>query len=122
MLHLYDEVQCSSLCADPKSFVTGNPTAQQFRSRFGGFVFFVKGREDTITTKSGPSSAHQRNSIKMTFAGGPNIVCWLSSFQIFHGIRTSIAKEPHSFVIFQGGGAPDPLPPSGSAHEASRCS
>ena len=38
----------------------------------------------------------------------------------FKGIRTSIAKEPYIFVIFQGGGrGPDPPvpPPSGSAHE-----
>ena len=35
---------------------------------------------------------------------------------IFQGIRTSIAKKPYSFVIFQVGG-PDPCPSSGSAHE-----
>ena len=33
---------------------------------------------------------------------------------IFQGIRTSIAKEPYIFVIFQGG--PKPAP-SGSAHD-----
>ena len=32
------------------------------------------------------------------------------SFVIFKGIQTSIAKGPCSFVIFQGGGGPDPLP------------
>ena len=31
-------------------------------------------------------------------------------FVIIQGIRTSIAKKPYSFVIFQGGG-PDPLSP-----------
>ena len=36
-----------------------------------------------------------------------NIECWLGSFVIFQGIRTSIAKKPYIFVIFQGG--PDPL-------------
>ena len=37
---------------------------------------------------------------------------------IFHGIRTSIAKKPYSFVVLQGGGGdPDSLSPSGSAHE-----
>ena len=30
--------------------------------------------------------------------------CWLGSFVIFQGLRTCIAKEPYSFVIFQGGG------------------
>ena len=35
---------------------------------------------------------------------------------IFQGIRTCIARKPYIFVIFQGGG-PDPLSPSGFAHE-----
>ena len=40
---------------------------------------------------------------------------------IFQGIRTSIAKEPHSSVIFLvcvrgGGGSLDPPPTSGCAH------
>ena len=39
----------------------------------------------------------------------PNIECLLGSFLIFLGFRTSIAKKPCSFVIFQGG--PDPLSP-----------
>ena len=30
--------------------------------------------------------------------------CWLGSFVIFQAMRTSIAKEPYSFVIFRGGG------------------
>ena len=47
-------------CADPESFVRGGPT----RTR----VFLVdEGREDPNTTISGPSSAHQRNAIKMAF-------------------------------------------------------
>ena len=28
---------------------------------------------------------------------------------IFHGIQTSIDKEPYVFVSFQGGGGPDPM-------------
>ena len=35
---------------------------------------------------------------------------------IFQGIRTSIAKKPYIFVIFQGGVEP-PVLPSGSAHD-----
>ena len=35
----------------------------------------------------------------------------------FHVIRTSIAKKPYIFVIFQGGGVRTPLIPSRSAHE-----
>ena len=37
-------------------------------------------------------------------------------FYDFQGIRTSIAKKPYDFVIFQGGSDPLPPPPSGSAH------
>ena len=45
--------------------------------------------------------------------------CWpdiesrlgIGSFVIFQGIRTSIAKEPYSFVIFQGWGSGLPVPP-----------
>ena len=45
----------------------------------------------------------------------PNIECWLSSFVIFKGIRTSNAKKPYIFVIFNGGeGGAEPTP--GSAH------
>ena len=33
-----------------------------------------------------------------------NIECWLGSFVIFQGIRTSIGRKHYIFVIFQGGG------------------
>ena len=46
----------------------------------------------------------------------PNIECWLGSFVFVQEIRTSIAKKPYIFVIFQGGPDPCPPPPSGSAH------
>ena len=52
-----------------------------------------------------------------------HIECWLGSFAIFQGMRTSIAKKPYIFLIFQrgggggGGGGSDLLSfPSGSAH------
>ena len=32
---------------------------------------------------------------------GPNIECWLGSFFIFQGVRTSIAKKTYIFVIFR---------------------
>ena len=41
----------------------------------------------------------------------PNIECWLGSFVVLQGIRTSIAKKPYIFVIFQGGGVRIPAPP-----------
>ena len=50
---------------------------------------------------------------------GQTFECWLGSFVIFQGIRTSIAKKPYRFVIFQGGGGPESIPlsaPSGSVY------
>ena len=40
--------------------------------------------------------------------------CCLGSFMIFQGIRTSIAKKPYIFVIFQWGGGG-----SGSSNDGS---
>ena len=53
---------------------------------------------------------------KVSLAGRwwPNIECWLGSFVIFQGVRTSIAKKPYIFVIFQGG--QDPLSPHLDLH------
>ena len=45
--------------------------------------------------------------------------CWLSSFVIFQGILTSIAKKPYISYDFSGGGGvrrPCPPPLSRSAH------
>ena len=39
--------------------------------------------------------------------------CWLGNLVIFQGTWTSIARNPYTFVIFQGN--PDTCPP-GSAH------
>ena len=41
----------------------------------------------------------------------PDIECWLGSFVIFQGIRTTIAKKSYIFVIFKGVGGPDCLSP-----------
>ena len=65
-------------------------------------------------TISGPSSARQRNAILMVFRWHADDDLTLNSGLValsFKGIRTSFAKKPYIFVIFQGG--PDP---SGSAH------
>ena len=50
------------------------------------------------------------NGVSLAGRRWPNTEFWLNSFVIFQGIRTSIAKKPYIFVIFQGGG------PSGSEH------
>ena len=61
--------------------------------------FCERGERIQIALKAG----HHRR-----FAGGPMMTqqCW----PFFQGIRTSTAKKPYIFVIFQGGGR-DPLPP-----------
>ena len=88
-----------------KFYVKGDPTLTTF-------VFKVdEGREDPSPTLSGPSSARQRNAIKLRFAGTP-INAQLRSCD-FQGIRTCIARKPYIFVIFQGSGP-------GSAHVISR--
>ena len=66
--------------------------------------------------------ARQRNAIQMAFRWRADDGLTLNAGLValwFLEIRTSIAKEPYSFVIFQGSGGPDPLPPPpcGSAHE-----
>ena len=90
---------------DLESFLRGGPNSIM--------LFLVdKGMDDPNTAINGPSSAHQQNAIEMAFHWRADdrwhyIECWLGSFVIFQGIRTSIAKKPYIFVIFQGG--PDPL-------------
>ena len=71
-----------------------------------------EGREDPNTTKSRPyywpASGKPFYGVLLAGEWWPNIECWLGSFVVFQGIRTSIAKKPYIFVIFQD---PDPLPP-----------
>ena len=66
----------------------------------------------------GPPAKRRLNGVSLACRSWPNIECWLGSFMIFLGIRTSIVKKPYIFAIFQGGGS-GPLPPSGSAHRLS---
>ena len=55
-------------------------------------------------------------SCKWRFAGRPMVTqhrmleCWLGSFVVLQGIRTSIAKKPYIVVIFQEGGSRPPVP------------
>ena len=53
---------------------------------------------------NGPHAFRWRADDGPTFNAGL-VVC------DFKGILTSVAKEPYIFVIFKGGGGPDPLPP-----------
>ena len=84
-------------------------------------VFFLKkkiveGIEYPNTAINGPSSAppakRHCNGVSLAGQRWPNIKCWLGSFVIFQGIRTSIAQKPLFFVILQeGGGGGSPVPP-----------
>ena len=73
------------LCADSESFVRGVQLIIIQRI----FVLFLvdEGREDPLTTKSGPSLACQQNTIIMAFRwwgdDGPTLnECWFGSFVI----------------------------------------
>ena len=64
----------------------------------------------------GPPAKRYLNGVSLEYRWCPNIECWLGSFVIFQGIRTSITKKPYIIVIFQGG--PNPLPPPSSSTHA----
>ena len=111
-------------CADHEILSEG---AQLISDVFvvGGVVVLVNGgggRENPITTKMGhhrPASEtsfnvslHMLNGISLEGRLWPSIECWLGSVVNFQVIWTSIAKEPCSFVIFQGVRDPLSTPPS----------
>ena len=93
-----------------KTFVRGGPTLTTFFA-----VFLVdERRDDQNTTKSGPSSAHQRNAIYMAFCWRPDDGLTLNSglvaLRFFRGSVPVLLRKP-IFVIFLGGGGLDPLSP-----------
>ena len=90
-----------SLSRIQKVLSSGCPTLTFYLSRWGerGAKYHVKGGNHRGASKA-----------QFKWRWCPNNECRLGSFVIFQGTRTSIAKEPYSFVIFQGGG-PDPLSP-----------
>ena len=66
---------------------------------------------------NGPPAKRHLNGVSLACRCWPNFKC----FAFFQGIRTNIAQKPYIFVIFQGGGGggPDPLSHSNSAHASS---
>ena len=66
----------------------------------------------------GPAAKRHLNGVSLAGHWWPNIESLLGSCVILQGIRTSMAKKPYIFVIFQGRSGPPvpPPPPSGSAH------
>ena len=85
------------------------------------FFKLMRGEGIQIPLLAGQHRPANETPFNGVFASEPMVTndeCWHCSFVIFQGIRTSIAKKPYTFVIFQGGpGPPTPPPPaSGSAH------
>ena len=58
----------------------------------------------------GPPAKRHFNGVSLAGRYRPDIECWLFSFVIFQGIRTSIAKEPYICMIVQASGPPAPSP------------
>ena len=56
------------------------------------------------------SAKRHLNGVLLVCQWWPSIESWLGSFVVFKWIRTSIAKKPYIFVIFQGG-VRTPCPP-----------
>ena len=91
----------------------GGPTLTAFV-----LVSLMNGKTIQIPLKAGHHRHANEKPVKRAIIGPPapfngvslagrlwfNIEGWLGSFLIFQGIRTSIAKKPYIFVIFQGGG------------------
>ena len=72
------------------------------------------GKKIQIALKAGhhrPASETPLDGVSLAGRWWPNIKCWLGSFVIFQGVRTSIARKPYIFVIFQGGGGSGPPVP-----------
>ena len=67
----------------------------------------MRGGHYKRVTIGSPGKCHL-NGVSLASRWCPNIECWLGSFVIFQGMRTSIAQKPYIFVIFQGGGGSGP--------------
>ena len=62
-------------------------------SKFDNFIFFLVGSPNTAKKAIiGPSAKRHLNGVSLVGDDGPNVECWLGSFVIFQGIRTSIAN------------------------------
>ena len=64
-------------------------------------------REDTNTTKSGPSSASQRNTIEDDV---PTLNAGLVALWFFRGSRPVLLRNHKALWFFRGAGGPDPRP------------
>ena len=82
-------------CADPEHFFRRGPTLTTFFSWWG------------------ENWSEYQYIIGVSLAGRwwLNIECWLGSFAVLQGIRTSIAKKPYILWFFRGMGSGPPAPP-----------
>ena len=85
------------------------------------FLFFFVHEEKMIQYHykraiNGPPAKRHLNGVSLACRWWPTIECWLCSFVNFQVIRTSVAKKPYIFVIFQGWSRPPFPPPFESAH------
>ena len=89
-----------------KVFLRGSPTLRRF------FFRLMSGSKYHLNLAIiGPPAKRHLNGVSLAGQCWPNIECWLGSFVLGQGIRTSIAKKPFIFAIFQGGGSGPPVPP-----------
>ena len=77
------------------------------------FFIYIQGREDPNKYHYkraiiDPPAKRHLNGVLLAGRWWPNIECWIGTFVIIKGIRTSFAKEPYIFVIFQGVRTPCP--------------
>ena len=86
-----------------KVFFRGGPTLTLF-------LRGKRGSEYNKRTFIDPPAKRHLNYVSLADRWWPNIECCLGSSVIFHGIQTSIDKEPYSFVIFEKG-VRTPCPP-----------
>ena len=72
-------------------------------------------RDDQNTTKSGPSSARQRNAIYIAFCWRPDDGLTLNSglvaLRFFRGSVPVLLRKPIFVIFLGGGGGLDPLSP-----------
>ena len=84
-------------CADPESFVRGDPTLTTFFSRW-----WERGsKHHYMRPIIGPPAKHHLNGASLACRWWPNIECWLGSFEILKGTGP-VCQEPLFFKILRG--------------------
>ena len=70
----------------------------------------IHDKKNCSDNRVGIKKYHERiqnwNGVSLACQWWPNIDCWMGSFVIFQGTRTSITMKPYHLVIFRGGPCP----------------